>query len=278
MVGGIAFETPATGPVLLAADQDTVFTLFDDRDLAFAPAAHNPQTYQLIFNEAVAGLSPGTPVEFRGIQIGQVTDVHAQFDVQTLQYSVPVTIQLDSQRLGVQVEDLKQGTNLASVRHMLIDSLVAHGVRAQLKTGNLLTGAALVSFDFFPGAPPAKVDWLQQPVQLPTTPGQLQASEARLEGVIDKFNNLPLGEIGNNLDKVLSSLDLTLVSARGTLASTETTMDNANNFVSPNSAQAQELDSTLRPVSRAARSIRVLADYLEQHPDSLLRGKSGGPK
>jgi paraquat-inducible protein B len=278
LVGGIAFETPANGPVLPAADQDAVFSLFDNRDLAFAPAAHNPQTYQLIFNESVAGLSPGAPVEFRGIQIGQVTDVHAQIDVQTFKYSIPVTIQLDPQRLGVRVQDLSRGASLASVRHMLIDSLVAHGVRAQLKTGNLLTGSALVSFDFFPNAPPVRVDWSQDPVQLPTTPGQLEATEARLEGIVDKIDKLPLDEISDNLNKVLTSLDLTLVSARGTLASTQTAMDSANSFVGPDSAQAEQLDNTLREVSRAARSIRVLADYLEQHPESLLRGKSGGPK
>jgi paraquat-inducible protein B len=278
LVGGIAFETPANGPVLPAADQNSVFTLYDDRDKAFAPAAHNPQTYQLIFNESVRGLSPGAPVEFRGIQIGQVTDVHAQFDVQSFKYSVPVTIQLDPQRLGVRIRDLKPGTDLTSMRHLLIDSLVAHGVRAQLKTGNLLTGAALVSFDFFPKAPPARVDWSQEPVQLPTTPGQLEATEARLESIVDKLDALPFNEIGDNLNKVLTSLNLTLVSARGTLASTQTAMDSANNFVGPDSAQAEQLDNTLREISRAARSVRVLADYLEQHPESLLRGKSGGTK
>jgi paraquat-inducible protein B len=135
-----------------------------------------------------------------------------------------------------------------------------------------------VSFDFFPNAPPVRVDWSQDPVQLPTTPGQLEATEARLEGIVDKIDKLPLDEISDNLNKVLTSLDLTLVSARGTLASTQTAMDSANSFVGPDSAQAEQLDNTLREVSRAARSIRVLADYLEQHPESLLRGKSGGPK
>ena len=49
-----------------------------------------------------------------------------------------------------------------------MDTLIAHGVRAQLRTGNLLTGALYVAFDFFPNAPPASVDWSQKPVQLPT--------------------------------------------------------------------------------------------------------------
>jgi paraquat-inducible protein B len=89
---------------------------------------------------------------------------------------------------------------------------------------------------------------------------------------------MPLNQISDNLNKALSSLDLTLVSARSSLASTETTMDNANSIVEPNSIQGQRLENTLREVSRAARSVRVLADYLEQHPESLLCGKSGGPK
>jgi len=115
-------------------------------------------------------------------------------------------------------------------------------------------------------------------VQLPTTPGTLEVTEARLEGIAQKLDRLPLNEIADNLNKVLTSLDLTLVSARGTLASTQTAMTSANNFVEPSSVQAQELDNTLRELSRAARSVRVLADYLEQHPEALLRGKSGGPK
>ena len=67
------------------------------------------------------------------------------------------------------------------MRRKLIDALVAHGVRAQLRTGNLLTGAVFVAFDFFPGAPPATVDWSQKPVQLPTIPGQLEAIEANVD-------------------------------------------------------------------------------------------------
>jgi paraquat-inducible protein B len=85
--------------------------------------------------------------------------------------------------------------------------------------------------------------------------------------------------------KTLGDLDLTLATARGTLVnadgtlvSARTTMDSANNFIEPNSVQSQELDNTLQEVSRAARSIRVLADYLERHPDALLRGKSGEAK
>jgi paraquat-inducible protein B len=174
--------------------------------------------------------------------------------------------------------DLKPGENFEAMRRKMIDSLVSHGVRAQLKTGNLLTGAVYVSLDFFPGAPPATVDWSQKPVQLPTTPGQLEATEATVENIIKKLDKMPLQEIGDNLRKAIADLDLTIVSARGTLVSAQGTLDNTSNLTGPNSVQIQQLGDTLREVSRAARSLRVLADYLERHPEALIRGKTGEAK
>ena len=282
LIGGIAFEAPANGQMLPAAAANTVFTLYDTRAKAFEPAAHNPQTYQLIFKDSVRGLAPGAPVEFRGIPVGEVADIRAQIDLKTLEFSVPVTIRLDPRRLGIEVIDTQSGADLEKMRRRLIDSLVAHGVRAQLRTGNLLTGSAFVAFDFFPGAPPATVDWSQTPVRLPTTPGQLEATAANLEHIIQKLDKMPLQQIGNGLRTALDDLDVTLrntnravLTANETLVSAHSTLNNADNFLEPNSVQSEELDGTLQEVTRAARSVRVLADYLERHPEALLRGKRG---
>ncbi len=271
LIGGVAFETAASDPVLPASDANAEFPLFASREEAFKAPPRQPQTYVLNFKDSVRGLSPGAPVELRGIQIGEVSDVRAQFDAKTAQFSVPVTIHLDPQRLGVKVFDLPAGTDLGAIRRRFIDTLVAHGVRAQLRSGNLLTGSAIVAFDFFPGAPPASVDWSQDPVQLPTIPGQLQTMEASVENIIKKVDKLPLDQISQGLLKAMGDLDLTLVSARGTI-------DNAGTVVKPNSPQAQQLDSTLGEVRRAARSVRVLADYLDRHPEALIRGKNGEAK
>jgi paraquat-inducible protein B len=226
----------------------------------------------------VRGLSPGAPVEFRGIKIGDVSDINAQIDLKTFEFRVPVTIRLDPQRLGVKVFDMGPGGNLETMRRKLIDALVAHGVRAQLKTGNLLTGSAYVSLDFFPGAPPATVDWSQKPVQLPTTSGQFEATEVTLENIIKKIDKVPFQEIGDDLHKALIELDTTLVTAQGTMSSARGTLQNTENLTQPNSAQVQQFSSTLQEVSRAARSLRVLADYLERHPEALIRGKKGEAK
>ena len=278
LIGGVAFETAATALVLPPSDENAVFTLYSNRTEAFNPPPLNPQSYQLIFKGSVRGLAPGAPVEFRGIPIGEVTDISAQIDVKTFEFSAPVTVSLDPRRLGVKILDLGRGASLDTMRRKLIDALIAHGVRAQLKTGNLLTGSAYVSLDFFPSAPPATVDWSQTPPQLPTTAGQLEATEASVENIINKLDKVQFQEIADDLQKAIAQLNATLVTAQGTLSSARGTLDNTSLLTEPNSSQVQQIGSTLQEVSRAARSLRVLADYLERHPDALLRGKPGEAK
>jgi len=275
LIGGIAFETATSDPLLPAADENTVFTLFDNRAEAFKQPARNPQTYQVVFKQSVRGLAVGAPVEFRGISLGEVAEVNAQIDAQTFEFSAPVIINLDAQRLGVQVRGLAPGTDFNTIRKQLVDALIAHGVRAQLRTGSLLTGALYVAFDFFPDAPPTTVDWSQTPPQLPAVPGQLEAVEASAVGIIKKLNEVPYKQIGDDLRNAIVELDRTLVSARGTLDSGRGTLDNANKLIEPNSVLGAELGNTLQEVSQAARSVRVLADYLERHPEALIRGKTG---
>ena len=279
LIGGIAFETAATGVLILPpSDENAVFTLYSNRTEAFNPPPSNPQTYQLIFKDSTRGLAVGAPVEFRGIPIGSVSEISAQIDLKTFEFSVPVTISLDPRRLGVKIFDLSSSVNLETMRRKLIDSLIAHGVRAQLRTGNLLTGSAYVSLDFFPGAPRTQIDWSQNPVQLPTIRGQFAATEETVENIIKKVDQMPLKEIGDNLRKAIADLDLTIVSARGTLENANGTLNNATGLIAPNSVQIEKLNNTLDELSRASRSLRVLADYLERHPEALLRGKKGEAK
>jgi paraquat-inducible protein B len=271
LIGGIAFETPPVDPVLPPAEENTTFTLFSDRGDAFKLPPRAPQNFVVVFDQSVRGLAPGAPVEFRGIPVGEVAQITAQVDAKTFKFSAPVTIDLDAERLGVQVRGLDPGADIEALRRRLIDTLVANGVRAQLRSGNLLTGAQYVAFDFFPDAPPATVDWSSTPPRLPTVPGELEAIEAKLTNIIKKLDEVPFKEIGQDLRKTIAELDRTLVSTRRTV-------DNADKLIQPDSVLSAELGSTLDEVKRAARGLRVLADYLERHPEALLRGKSGGPQ
>ena len=267
LVGGLAFETPESGQALPPAEPNTVFTLYSNRAEAYRPPPTYPTSYRLVFNQSIRGLKVGAPVEFRGIQIGEVTDVEAEIDLKTFEFSVVVTISVDPQRLGVKVRG--QGAAVAdrdAAHRKLIDALVSRGLRAQLQTGSLITGALFVELDFFPDAPPFTVDWSQSPIRLATIPGQFEGIEANVASLVKKLEKMPYQEIGEDLRKTIAGLDQTL-------ASTRRTIDHADKLIEPNSELHQELSSTLEEVRRTSRELRVLTDYLERHPEALIHGK-----
>jgi len=278
LVGGIAFETPPTAPVLEPAAAETAFTLFSDRAQALKPPQGEPQTYEVVFKESVRGLTRGAPVEFRGIPVGEVTDIRVQIDPKNLSFSVPVTIHVYPQALGLSAAGQAAATIDPQIHRQRIDTLVERGFRAQLRSGSLLTGALFVALDFFPDAPHATLDWSQDPVEIPTQPGQFEAIEANLVDIVKKLDKLPLEAIGADLQKALAQLDQTLASAHGTFGNADRTLGNVDKLIEPDSVLGEQLGNTLQEVNGAARGLRLLADYLERHPEALIRGKPGEAK
>ena len=295
LIGGIAFETPVTGPVLPPAEPNSVFRLFSDRAEAMAPPQGEPKTYVLIFRQSVRGLLPGAPVEVSGIHIGEVMSIGMDFDLKTFGVSIPVTVKVYSELVSEKLTKGELDPSPAD-RRAIIDKLIELGFRAQLRTGNYLTGALYIAFDLFPNAPKAKVDWSRQPVELPTVPGELQGIEQSLTNIVKKLEKLPLEAIGNDLRKALVTLNQALADAdklakrfnadvipetkgalaeaRRTLQAAERALGSANTvLLGPDAPVQQELRDTLQEISNAARALRVLADYLERHPESLVRGK-----
>lgn len=273
LIGGVAFETPEKSLDLPAAPENTVFTLSQSREEAFRPPPVNPQEFVLVFKESVRGLSVGAPVELNGIPIGEVTDIRAQFDTEKAEFSAPVTIRVDMARYGVDVLDDGKSINVLSDadRHKAMDTLIARGLRAKLRTGSLITGARFVSMEFVPDAPPIALDWSQRPLHLPTLPGKLSSIESGVADVIAKLNQVPFKEIGDNLNK-------TIAGAQGTLTNANQLLDSAGQLVAPGSVLDAQLNNTLQQVGGAAQALRVLADYLERHPEAIIHGKPGDAK
>ena len=87
------------------------------------------------------------------------------------------------------------------------------GLRAQLRSGNLLTGQLYVAFDFFPNAPKAKIDWTQDMPELPVVQSTVADLEGKVTGIVAKLDKLPYEAIGADLTKVLVSLNQTLEDA-----------------------------------------------------------------
>jgi paraquat-inducible protein B len=276
VIGGIAFETPDASAQLPPAPADTTFALAGDREAAFRRPAVDPRSFKIVFTEPLRGLAIGAPVELNGITIGEVTDIHAQFDSLTHEFSAPVTIQVDPERYGVDFLNAPGDatTNNAAAQRETLDIFVARGLRAQLKTGSLITGSQLVSLEFFPDAKPATLDWSKTPLQLPTQPGTMNTLESGVSDIVAKVNQIPFKEIGDNLNHTLVGAQGTLNGVQGTLTNANVLLQNASQMVGPDSVLDAQLNLMLQQVGGAANAMRVLADYLERHPEALIRGKT----
>jgi paraquat-inducible protein B len=244
---------------------------------------HDRIVYPYVFNfiESVRGLSVGAPVDFRGIVVGEVTAINTHFDPVTKQFSVPVEVRLYPERFTSRYRSGDKGGPLAADRHQLDDWMVAHGLRAQLKTGNLLTGQLYISLDFHADAPKATIDWSSNPPALPTIPGGLQSLQDSLTSLLVKLNRIPYEAIGNNTKQTLQDADVLLKrldaevipQAHDTLAAAQTALNTANSALQPDAQLTQGATDAMRELARTAATFRTLADYLERNPQALIRGK-----
>ena len=271
LVGGIAFGTAETNSDLPPVAENTTFPLFKDREEAFRLPAVNPQTFIVVFRESVRGLTIGAPVEFEGTPIGEVKDFQAQFDAKTYEFSVPVTIQIDPRRFGLRLIGLSPGPETDAAHRKFMDAMVARGLRAQLRSGNLITGGRYIDLNVVNDAPPAKLDWSKYPLELPAVPGPMESLEDNLASIVKKLDAMPFEEIGENLNK-------TLVGAQASLTNADALLITARGAIAPDSTLYTQLDATLNQLGVAAQSISLLADYLERHPEALIRGKTGNTK
>ena len=303
VAGGVAFDTPPFAVKSETAATDSVFTLHSDKTTAMKQPDAISTHYVLHFTETLRGLSVGAPVTLLGLPAGEVTDVGLTIDPATMNVRGRVEIVSFPERLVAHL-----GQNKAAIDKMVQASaqgrqdimrrmVEQRGMRAQLRSGSLITGQMFVAFDFFPNAPKPKIDWSREVPELPVVPSTVADLEAKITGIVAKLDKLPLEAIGADLTKALTSLSQTLEDAskavnridsdvtpelkstldglRGTFSAVDRTLNSADaTLVGKDAPAQQDLRDALQEIARAARSLRVLTDFLERHPESLIRGKT----
>jgi paraquat-inducible protein B len=303
LAGGLAFETPGYAGPAGPAPADTAFTLYDDRATAMKQPDPVSQRYVLYFNESLRGLSVGAPVTLLGLPGGEVVEVGLDLDPATAAIRGRVDIVTFPERLIARLNRQQAGTGdtLAKSqqqRRALMQRLVEQrGLRAQLQSGNLLTGQLYVALEYFPDEPKAKVDFSVEVPTLPVVASTLPNLEAKLSSIVTKLEKLPIEQIGADASKALVTLNSTLESAttalnnidtnltpalktavdelRGAVVTANVLLNNTDaTLLGANAPAQQELRDALQEITGAARAVRVLADYLDRHPEALIRGKS----
>ena len=304
------------------------------------------QTYVLYFEGSVKGLNTGSPVMFRGVKMGSVTDIMLQYNPEDLTIYIPVVIEVERDRFeSVTAEKRKKAP---------IEELIERGLRAQLQLQSMVTGQLMVNLDFYPDEPAklVKQERAQYP-EIPTIPSDLQKITKAIEQLpldeivnklaksldgIEKIVNSPnlqkgiaslntaldsveklMVHIGKKVDPLIANIEDTSDAARGaflkadktidaatgafvqaektlslkegvsgelasnikaTLASAQNSLDRAEQTLeayqrigSEDSTLMFEITAAMKELASAARSVRFLADYLERHPEAVLRGK-----
>ncbi|WP_191831700.1 intermembrane transport protein PqiB [Pseudomonas fluorescens] len=285
LVGGIAFRAPQYNPDDQVAAEDKVFELFEDEKTALSPPKGRAQFLALRFDQSLRGLKVGAPVEFQGLEIGEVVGVNLDFDVEKRSFPLNVGIVIYPQRLGKAHTKLLQ-----AMQHdpddeqraaQLLGMFIENGLRAQARSGNLLTGQLYVSLEFDPKAPKVAFDPAARPITIPTVPGSLEQLQEQFQAMVERINRLPIERIANNLDANLVEMrkglaqfnSRTLPGVQGTLQEVSKTLQSANSTLADDSPQREQLTQTLDELGRMSRSLRELADYLGRNPESLLRGR-----
>jgi paraquat-inducible protein B len=307
--GGVAFqpfgETPAP-----ESPADTSYKLFSDEEGAQREPNAAGQKFVMYFTGSLRGLGVGAPVALRGIDIGEVSRVSIDYDSQAGELRFPVEVDIYPQRIrgrhrraspgGATPGSATPGSASPggaapagdSETRALIDSMVAHGMRAELKSGNLLTGSKYVSVEQHAGAPREHVGWDADPPVFPTAPGAFDEIQDSLGDIAKKLDRVPYDQLSARLLATLSELqgllkrtdglmqrvnDQLAPQVQATLEQARGAMQNAREALAPGAPLQNDLGSSLLELSRAAKSVQALADYLERHPEALIRGKPRDP-
>jgi paraquat-inducible protein B len=292
--GGIAFDNSVGFEGSETARDGQRFLLYEDKASVLAGRYSLKYYYLLKFGGSVRGLSIGAPVEYRGITVGNVIEV-ALDNTDKGSKSLYVYIAIEPQRLYPNTRPTREETDA------LMSEMVEQGLRAQLKTANLVTGSRYVDLTFA-DEPAGEFVRLEKYSIIPTTDDAIDQIGRELASVVDKLNKIPFDTIGRDLSGSMASLnqlltqleqqqtaqkldntlthvenaseglDKTLQSANGVLRQMQQTLETFDRTLAPDSELHYEMIEALKSIEEAAQSFDSLTDELNRYPNALIFG------
>jgi paraquat-inducible protein B len=284
LAGGIAFSGNPSLDSTDAVKEGHEFHLYPSQKASRQRQYKRKRHLLMYFDDPIRGLLPGAPVELRGYKIGEVIDITFEMNQETGEVRIPVLVEVEPGRVNVTGGETDMETSM--------NIMVAKGLRAQLKSGNIVLGKLLVDLDFHPDEPEAFADFSSEIPVIPTIRSPLGAIVNDARALIAELRDT--GKTINNMlassefKSASSDLAATIASLKGisaqldentapqitaVLTEVEQTLDEARVMFESNSTTRTEINRLLVELAQAARSIRLIADYLEQNPESIIKGK-----
>ena len=220
---------------------------------------NNGKILVMYFEESINGLNVGAPVVFKGVQIGKVVDIDLIADTKTLDFSIPVYVRM------VQSSQDTISSEEFNTKIELLNALVEKGLRARLTTQSYLTGLLMIELEMLPDTKvvrrnPENSPYLEIPTAL-SPMGELSKGiqDIPIRQSVQKFNlfidNLNT-KVMPQVEQIVTNINRSISGNKG--ASTETMVN---------------LNRAINNIAEAAKSMRNFTDYLERHPEALLKGK-----
>lgn len=269
LTGGLSFSLPPHLPPGQPVKDNAHFKLYSSQEKTLERHYNQKLFYVVSFKQPIGGLSPGAPVTYRGIPVGQVEKILLKemitHDPNGTGAPIPVLIYVEPARF--EMGDRKESAE--NLERMILTG-VHNGLRASLKTGNLITGNQLINLDFYPGEPALDVGEFNQYAQIPTIAGGIDQIQQSLTKLLDKFNDLPLDKTVGNANSAIHQLDKTLLKVDSLLGTpqVQTLPDQINTSLT-------ELDATLRNIKNLSDSLNNSVQLLPvaEHEDLIPEAK-----
>jgi len=277
--GGLAFDNFPQQGSIEKVKENHQFMLYTTMKEAKKRHYQRELFFWVYFESNIRGLSVGAPVEFRGVNIGEVIDfslIGTAFDAR---FRIPILIKIEPERFTILHGEKDAGD---SVNVEILTKLIHSGLRAQLKSGNLITGELYVNLDMYKDVPVATLKQENGFYIIPTVPGTIETLKSDMKTVLDKIASVPFEEIGKELQMTLKELRTgTIPQLNATIKSTDTMMKGAGegmqalqkNYLDSNAQINKKIIRLLEEMTKTSRSVKNLTDYLERHPESLIQGK-----
>jgi paraquat-inducible protein B len=279
--GGVAF---GTAPGVHAGDpvaDGTVFRLYRDEDEAMGSSFNPTLKLLLLFNQSVRGLAKQSPVEFRGIPIGRVSEISLTLAPSPGDPRIPVLVEIDPSLISA---DATAGTD-PSQDISFLRKAVASGLRASLKTSSLITGALYVDFDYLDDAVPAELGSVGGYHSVPTVYSGFAQLEARLSALFDKLESVQFAQAVDEIAAAAAAArtmldDPALRELPADLRRSIDALESSVTSLGPDGAVQGDLLRTLDELRATLRSLKSVATTIEEQPNSLIFGRDpvGSPE
>ena len=199
----------------------------------------------MVFRGNVTGLEVGTPVQFRGMKIGEVKRVRTIYNPADRQVLFPVYAEFTG---TIEVPGYEKNSNAPGVRDAWLSGMVQRGLRASLQTKSFVTGQQMIMLDFEETKAPVFARIEPDLLEIPTT---LSPNES----IVETFKELPVREIVVEGRQMLNNINRLMVDAQGKPGPLPQMLQQINTLSQTLNARAPQISNELLATTKEARTM-----------------------